>query len=116
VDELCAYDWPGNVRELQNCMERAVILTDGDTIHGRHLSLTTRRAASPAAPADPWSQIDLSGSLGDAVQRVAAEAERRKIEEALKESAGNQEQAADRLRITPRALFVKLREHRLTSS
>jgi formate hydrogenlyase transcriptional activator len=26
-----AYAWPGNVRELQNVIERAVILTDGDT-------------------------------------------------------------------------------------
>jgi len=26
-----AYQWPGNVRELQNVIERAVILSDGDT-------------------------------------------------------------------------------------
>ena len=32
VQALCAYRWPGNVRELQNCIERAVILTEGDTI------------------------------------------------------------------------------------
>jgi DNA-binding NtrC family response regulator len=25
------YDWPGNVRELQNVIERAVILSDGET-------------------------------------------------------------------------------------
>ena len=25
---LLAYDWPGNVRELENCLERAVALTD----------------------------------------------------------------------------------------
>ena len=30
LDELCTYAWPGNVRELQNCIERAVILCDGD--------------------------------------------------------------------------------------
>src|SRR5437870_5127553 len=30
VEELLAYQWPGNVRELQNCIERAVILTEGD--------------------------------------------------------------------------------------
>ena len=31
--KLTSYRWPGNVRELQNCIERAVILADGDTIH-----------------------------------------------------------------------------------
>ena len=32
MEQLQAYHWPGNVRELQNCIERAVILSDGDTI------------------------------------------------------------------------------------
>jgi formate hydrogenlyase transcriptional activator len=27
-----AYSWPGNVRELQNIIERAVTLSDGDTL------------------------------------------------------------------------------------
>jgi formate hydrogenlyase transcriptional activator len=29
--QLSAYDWPGNIRELQNVVERAVILSEGDT-------------------------------------------------------------------------------------
>ena len=28
---LQTYRWPGNVRELQNVIERAIILSDGDT-------------------------------------------------------------------------------------
>jgi len=32
MDALLRYDWPGNVRELENVIERAVILTDSDTI------------------------------------------------------------------------------------
>lgn len=28
MKSLLAYDWPGNVRELENCLERAVALTD----------------------------------------------------------------------------------------
>ena len=54
---LSDYTWPGNVRELENCLERAVILSDGATIEPRHLGLPARAlAAGPmAAPvADPW--------------------------------------------------------------
>ncbi|HYT72718.1 MAG TPA: sigma-54 dependent transcriptional regulator, partial [Gemmatimonadales bacterium] len=31
-DAVMAYDWPGNVRELENALERAVVLTKGETI------------------------------------------------------------------------------------
>ena len=49
VEELRAYAWPGNVRELQNCIERAVILSEGDTIQPRHLNLSFRSRAAPTA-------------------------------------------------------------------
>ena len=64
--------WPGNVRELQNCIERAVILTDGDTIHARHLNLSFRGAGVPPSrtTTSPWAAIDLSGTLADASRRV----------------------------------------------
>src|SRR3954466_842843 len=39
---LREYPWPGNVRELQNCIERAVILAEGDTIRVSQLSLSSR--------------------------------------------------------------------------
>src|SRR5205085_7996282 len=67
LDELCSYPWPGNVRELQNCIERAVILCDDDAIHPRHLNLSFRNPVVPAA-VNPWDQIDLSGSLADALR------------------------------------------------
>jgi DNA-binding NtrC family response regulator len=110
VDELQKYAWPGNVRELQNCIERAVILTEGDTIHARHLNLSFREAV-PGQPDDsPWSQIDLSGTLAEATGRVVAEVERRKIEQALKDGGGNKTKAADALQISPKVLASKLKE------
>jgi DNA-binding NtrC family response regulator len=110
IDELRAYPWPGNVRELQNCIERAVILCDGDTIHPRYLNLSFRQPAAPAVPASPWEQIDLSGSMNEALRRVTAEVERRKLEQALKEAAGNKQKAAEHLQVNYKLFLAKLKE------
>jgi len=113
-DELRSYGWPGNVRELQNCIERAAILTEGDTIHPRHLNLAFP-AAAIAEPAEadggPWSQIDLAGSLGEATRRVVAEVEKRKLEQALKEASGNKGRAAEILQVSYKQFTTKLKEH-----
>ena len=97
------------MRELQNCIERAVILCDGDTIHSRHLSLSFRPGAV-AAPVSPWDQIDLSGTMLEATRRVTSEVERRKVEQAMQEAAGNRQRAADHLQISYKSLVSKLRE------
>jgi DNA-binding NtrC family response regulator len=113
IDELKAYQWPGNVRELQNCIERAVILTEGETIHQRHLNLSVRQA--PVQPtASPWDHIDLSGTLADAQRRVAGEVERRKIEAAMHEAGGNAVQAAETLQLGYKVLMQKLKAYRPT--
>jgi DNA-binding NtrC family response regulator len=110
LEELQAYHWPGNVRELQNCIERAVILTDGDTIHPRHLNLTFRTAPQAEAALDPWSGIDLSGTLADASRRVLIEVERRKVVAALAEAGGQKPRAADLLQVSYKTLLQKLKE------
>ena len=103
LDEMHTYPWPGNVRELQNCIERAVILCDGDTIHPRHLSLSLR-PGSIAAPVSPWDQIDLSGTMLEATRRVTTEVERRKVEIGAARGGGEQaagrRTAADQLQVT----------------
>ncbi len=109
LEELRTYPWPGNVRELQNCIERAVILCEGDTIHPRHLNLSFRQPAAPA-PLSPWEQIDLSGSMNEALRRVAAEVERRKVEQALRDAGGNKQRAAEQLQLTYKMLVSKQKE------
>jgi DNA-binding NtrC family response regulator len=115
IDDLLAYSWRGNVRELQNCIERAVILTEGDTIHSRHLNLTSHNneLLTPAEDSDPWSQIDLSGSMDDASRRVLADVERRKIVQALKEASGNPGLAAEILQVSFKTLQAKLRDYQI---
>ncbi|HZL93961.1 MAG TPA: sigma-54 dependent transcriptional regulator, partial [Vicinamibacterales bacterium] len=111
LDDLTAYSWPGNVRELQNCIERAVILADGDSIHQRHLNLSFRNAPSGQVQTDPWDQIDLSGTMTDAIRRVSGEVERRKIETALQEYGGNKAQAAHALQLGFKALMQKIKAY-----
>jgi len=116
VEELLAYAWPGNVRELQNCIERAVILTEGDTIHARHLSLSFRLSPQAAASDEalsPWAQVDLSGTLAEATRRAVSEVERRKIEQTLREAAGNRGKAAAVLQVSHKTFMAKLKEHSL---
>ena len=108
LDELRRYGWPGNVRELQNCIERAVILADGDVLHPRHLNLTFREGIEAAD--DPWERIDLSGTLADASRRVAGEVERRKVVEALHQAAGHKPKAAEALQVGYKTFLQKLKE------
>jgi DNA-binding NtrC family response regulator len=110
---LLTYHWPGNVRELQNCIERAVILAEGDAILARHLHLSFVQAAVVEPPPDPWESFDLSGSLLDVSRRGAAEAEKRKLLQVLASVEGDRARAAEVLGVTYKTLVAKLKEHRL---
>ena len=39
MESMCNHNWKGNIRELENCIERAMILAEGDQIETRHLLL-----------------------------------------------------------------------------
>jgi DNA-binding NtrC family response regulator len=112
IEELQKYPWPGNVRELQNCMERAVILSESDAIHARHLSLSLHAPLAPEAP-NPWTSFDFSGTLADVTKRAQAEVEKRKIEMALKEVGGNEGRAADLLGVAYKPLLAKIKDYGL---
>jgi len=111
LEQMQAYRWPGNVRELQNCMERAVILTEGDTIHARHLHLSV--PAPPMEEPGAWDHVDFSGTLGEVTRRVVSEVERRKITAVLEQVGGDRAQAADALQVSYKALIAKIREYGL---
>jgi DNA-binding NtrC family response regulator len=108
---LVEHSWPGNVRELQNAIERAVILADGDTLLPRHLSLASQQGFNPSA--DPWDQLDWSGSLADVSARFAAESERRKITLAMRQAQNDKGRAADILAINFKTLTAKLKQYGL---
>ncbi|PYR77308.1 MAG: transcriptional regulator [Acidobacteria bacterium] len=110
-EQLQSYRWPGNVRELQNCIERAVILAEGDTILPRHLNLSFAEPPVDENAPSAWAHVDLSGSLTEVTRRVTAEIEKLKIEETLREAGGNKGRAAELLQVSYKTLLAKLREH-----
>ena len=69
-----SYDWPGNIRELQNVVERAVILSDGETFAVDH-SWFVKGSKEPIGPTIPFAD-------------EVAQHEKELIEAALKESKG----------------------------
>ena len=106
---MVEHSWPGNVRELQNAIERAVILADSNTLLPRHLSLATQQGFNPSA--DPWDQLDWSGSLADVSARFATEAEKRKLMIAMRQAQNDKGRAADILAINFKTLTAKLKQH-----
>jgi Nif-specific regulatory protein len=99
IDLLIQYHWPGNVRELQNCMERALLICDGDTIKSYHLppTLQTSETVSSRNPL----------SLTVAVENF----ERELIVDALKQFSGNQTKAAEYLDSSLRIINYKIHNY-----
>ena len=99
IDMLMSYHWPGNVRELENCIERAVLLSNDEVIHGHHLPPTLQTAeASGTAPL---------GSLQGTVSAI----ERELIQDSLKWAKGNMALAARSLHISERIMGLRVRKY-----
>jgi DNA-binding NtrC family response regulator len=97
LQQMSRHVWKGNVRELANRVERAVLLTEGDTIQPRHLGLAPMPESPPAA-----------FRCGTTVWEM----ERQLIMGTLAEVNQNRTRAAELLGISIRTLRNKLREYR----
>jgi Nif-specific regulatory protein len=103
IDMLMNYHWPGNVRELENTIERAVLVCDGNVIHGHHLTPTLQTAAA-------------SGTVTRLSLSAAVEAyERDLIQDALKTTRGNRARAVKLLDTTDRILGYKVKKYGIDS-
>lgn len=105
LDQFLAADWPGNVRQLENMVHRGVVLSaDRDTIETGDV---THAFLDDAAP------ISSSGLAPRSLAVTTLdEMERHMILQALTETDGNQQKAADRLGISDRTIRNKLKKYR----
>jgi len=95
---LVEYGFPGNVHELEHIIERAVILSDGNTIDRRHLPIRFLEDQKPAR------------SLESRQFPTLAELEKRYIVEVLEATKGNKSKTAEILGISRAALWRKLKQ------
>jgi transcriptional regulator with GAF, ATPase, and Fis domain len=115
-----AYSWPGNVRELENFMERLTILCEGSRITAPDLpekvwrdvgEVPPRPEPAPAAPAGfSWPQLKDLQEKQLGLKEFLEEVEDRLLTEALEESDGVKNQAAELLGVKRTTLIEKLKK------
>jgi DNA-binding NtrC family response regulator len=95
------YEWPGNVRELENAVQRAVVLSRGETIFPEHLPAKVQAA--------------VEGGDGTTVTggKTMREVERDTIIKTLRQTEGNRTHAAKILGISRRTLQNKIKEYEI---
>ncbi|MBE0536970.1 MAG: nif-specific transcriptional activator NifA [Phycisphaerae bacterium] len=98
INMMVAYHWPGNVRELENCIERAVLISTDNVIHGHHLPPTLQTSDA--------SDTVGTGSLEERVNLFTRDL----IVDGLKRCNGNLAATARDLGATPRILRYKVKE------
>jgi two-component system C4-dicarboxylate transport response regulator DctD len=94
IRKMLAYPWPGNVRELKNAIVSLAINHEGGEIADWN-------------PPDDHEETQ----TGHPLRKKLGGAEMEFIEETLRHCAGNLKDASERLNISPRSLFNKMRKY-----
>jgi PAS domain S-box-containing protein len=118
MQQLTSYTWPGNVRELQNVIERAVILSPGNTLvlAEKLRALTSPPGSSQTDAAQPQNRNVESRALSPEANKDSGtleDAERRHIESALQRTnwmIEGERGAARMLNINPSTLRSRMQK------
>lgn len=95
---LMRCDWHGNIRELQNCVEKAVILSDGFQLEAKDFNL-------------PLSDVPEQGE--EEQEETLEMAEERIVRAAMERYDGNLTQVAKSLNISRPTLYAKLKKYNI---
>ena len=100
INMMMSYHWPGNVRELENCIERALLTSNDDVIHGFNLPPSLQTASETHTEFYPSQEASL--------EMMLKSFEREVLVDALKNSRGNCSAAARSLMTTSRIFNYKI--------
>ncbi|MGQ9632533.1 MAG: sigma-54-dependent transcriptional regulator [bacterium] len=107
MDMLVSYSWPGNVRELENCIERLVVLCNGNEACTEHLSFNIQLSSrgAPGGESSPvggkWLSLD--------------DVERDHIIKTLRHTNWNQAEASRLLGLHRNTLAKKIKHYNISS-
>ncbi len=109
---IMAHDWPGNVRELENCIERAIVMGEGNIIMPSDLPSTIRSASTVCADDEIIDEIPEDGlPLDEAEKNLMIKA----MIKALQQTKGNQTKAAKMLGISRRKLQYRMEKYGISA-
>ena len=103
--------WSGNIRELQNCIEKAVILSEGTVLTAKDLQIDARSGSGMTGNGSGMTEIVTPGLTGG-LPRGGAE-EERLVREAMERAGGNISAAAKLLGVSRPTLYAKLKKYGL---
>ena len=99
IELLKGHIWSGNIRELQNCIEKAVILCDGDVLTVSDIEL-------------PHGRSGLQGTVMSGNETLE-ETEEKAIRAAMARFGGNLSMVAKSLEISRPTLYAKLKKYNI---
>ena len=99
VEILKSHTWSGNIRELQNCIEKAVILSEGSVLTAADIQLNQIGATV--------SDVSVNGS------ETLEETEEKTIRAAMAKFGGNLSMVAKSLEISRPTLYAKLKKYNI---
>jgi len=98
IKRLQKYRWPGNIRELQHAIERAIIMSDGNTLSPEDFFFLNQAPEANDDAADLFNLDDV---------------EKQTIQKAINKHSGNISKAAKELGLTRASLYRRLEKHGL---
>ena len=107
INMMMSYHWPGNVRELENCIERAILISTDEVVHGYNLP--------PSLQTSDETHTALIPTEGACLRTMVNSYEKEIIVDALKRFRGNVAAACRHLQTTQRILHYRIEQLEISS-